>query len=143
MPTITVLRKEGFGFTATDESGQLIAMDASPDAGGNNQGFRPMQGLLASLGGCSGIDVVNILNKQRQPLETLTIQISGEREHNVIPSLWKTIHLHFIIGGEVLQDKARNAIQLSVEKYCSVAETLRRAGCTITWDVKLLGKSEP
>lgn len=144
MPTVTITRTQpDYGFTATDADGQVIQMDTSPEAGGQLYGIRPMQGLLMALGGCSGIDVVSILQKQRQSLETLEIQITGEREPDVIPALWKTVHMRFRMGGALVAAKARKAAQLSVEKYCSVAETLRRAGCTITWEVEIPEASVP
>ena len=67
MPTIQLSRTHGdFGFEATDESGHSIKMDSSPESGGLNYGVRPMQTLLMGLGGCSAIDVISILKKQRQ-----------------------------------------------------------------------------
>jgi putative redox protein len=93
-----------------------------------------MQSLLMALGGCSGIDVVSILNKQRQAFTTLQIRVSGEREQGRPPALWKQAHMQFFIPGVDLA-KAEHAAKLSIEKYCSVAETLRRAGCVITWEV--------
>lgn len=96
-----------------------------------------MQLLLMALGSCSGIDIVSILKKQRQHIEAFTMQVSGEREPGVEPSLWKTVHVVFEIKGEVDKGKAERACQLSIDKYCSVAETLRRAGATITWEVNV------
>lgn len=137
MVTVTITRTQpDYGFEATDQAGQVIKMDTSPDGGGQDYGVRPMQALLMALGGCSGIDIVSILKKQRQPLRELSIRISGEREQDKIPALWKTVHMQFILSGPDA-DKAQHAAKLSVEKYCSVAETLRLAGCTITWDVQL------
>lgn len=139
MVTVTIKRTQPeYGFEATDEAGQVTRMDTSPDGGGRDYGVRPMQSLLMALGGCSGIDIVSILKKQRQPLHELSIRISGEREQDKVPALWKTVHMQFILSGPDAE-KAQYAARLSVEKYCSVAETLRRAGCTITWDVQLIG----
>lgn len=138
MPTVIIKRTHAeYGFTATDQAGNSLTMDTSAANGGEHFGISPMQGLLTSLGGCSGIDIVSILKKQRQQLAHLTIEIEGEREHDVVPALWKTVHMKFMIEGEVSQEKAEYAARLSVEKYCSVAETLRRAGCDITWSVVL------
>lgn len=139
MHTVIIKRTHSeYGFTASDQAGNTQTMDTSPANGGENFGISPMQGLLSALGGCSGIDIVSILKKQRQQLGELSIEIQGEREHDVVPALWKTVHMKFIIGGEVSLEKAEYAAKLSVEKYCSVAETLRRAGCSITWSVVLL-----
>lgn len=126
-----------YGITVTDAKGHTIKIDIPVEQGGNGNGFRPMQTMLAALCGCSSVDVVSILKKQRQPLEDLVIKVDGERQHGVEPSLWEKIHLLFQLKGDVEPGKAVRAVQLSMEKYCSVAETLRRAGATITWEVMI------
>jgi putative redox protein len=136
MATIIINRVHGeYGFEATDQSGKQISMDTTPENGGDNYGVRPMQGLLMALGGCSGIDIVSILKKQRQELNGLTLKVEGEREKDKVPALWEKVHVSFIMSGRIDPEKAKYAAALSIEKYCSVAETLRRAGCEITWDV--------
>lgn len=138
MIEITLDRKEGdFGFEAKDAQGHIIKIDSSLENGGANFGVRPMQSLLMGLGGCSGIDVVSILKKQRQVIESFKMTIQGEREQGKEPSLWKTIHIVFELSGQVDEEKAKRACVLSIDKYCSVAETLRRAGASITWEVKV------
>ncbi len=138
MIKIDVLRtSDDYGFTATDAFGNTVQMDTSPETGGNNYGFRPMQLLLATLGGCSGIDVISILKKQRQQVESFEAHIDGEREPGVEPSLYTNATIVFDLRGKIDPDKAHRACELSIEKYCSVAETLRRAGCTITWQVRI------
>jgi len=124
-----------YGMTVTDAKGHTIKIDVPADQGGHGNGFRPMQTMLAALCGCSSVDVVSILKKQRQPLEDLIIKVDGERQHGAEPALWEKIHLLFQIKGEVDPAKANRAVQLSLEKYCSVAETLRKAGADITWEV--------
>ena len=96
-----------------------------------------MQGMLMSLGSCSGIDIVSILEKQRQEFTSLNIIIVAEREQNKIPSLWIKAHIEFVVKGNLDEDKIKRAATLSIEKYCSVAETMRRAGCTISYEVKI------
>jgi putative redox protein len=112
-----------------------VRFDSSLENGGKNSGVRPMQSLLMALGSCSGIDIVSILKKQKQRLDALKMTIEGEREAGKEPSLWKTIHVLFEFSGDIDPDKAKRACQLSIEKYCSVAETLRRAGAEINWSV--------
>lgn len=124
-----------YGMTVTDAKGHTIKIDIPADQGGHGNGFRPMQTMLAALCGCSSVDVVSILKKQRQPLEDLVIKVDGERQHGVEPALWEKIHLLFQLKGDVDPAKANRAVQLSMEKYCSVAETLRRAGADISWEV--------
>ncbi len=141
---VKVTRVSGdYGFEAEDSSGSRLTMDTSPDHGGTNFGVRPMQNLLISLAGCSGIDVVGILKKQRQEYSALRIIVDGEREQGALPALWVSAHMTFEFEGTLDGAKAVHAAKLSVEKYCSVAETLRRAGCTITWDVVINGESIP
>lgn len=126
-----------FGFEAKDASGHTVRMDTSPETGGQDFGARPMQMLLMGLGGCSGIDIVSILNKQRQKVEAFHMTIEGDREKGKEPSLWEKVHIVFELKGEIDPDKARKACELSMEKYCSVAATLRAAGTDIAWEVKV------
>ncbi|MFL5789018.1 MAG: OsmC family protein [Flavisolibacter sp.] len=136
MVRIELQRVQGdYGFKAKDENGNTLQTDTSIENGGTNFGVRPMQTLLMALGSCSAIDIVSILKKQRQQLDEFEIKIEGEREKGKEPSLWKKIHMHFILKGKIDPDKAQKACTLSVEKYCSVAETLRRAGAAIEWNV--------
>ena len=124
-----------YGFTITDAKGHTMKIDIPADQGGHGDGLRPMQTVLAALCGCSAVDVISILKKQRQPLTDLLIKVDGERQKGVEPALWEKVHLLFQITGDVDPGKASRAVQLSIDKYCSVAETLRRAGANITWGV--------
>lgn len=124
-----------YGVTITDAKGHTMKIDIPEDQGGNGDGLRPMQTVLGALCGCSAVDVISILKKQRQPLEDLVIRVDGERQKGVEPALWETVHLLFEIKGDVDPAKALRAVQLSMDKYCSVAETLRRAGATISFEV--------
>lgn len=104
---------------AMNEDGQTVVMD------GESAAMRPMQMLLSSLGGCSTIDVVLILKKQREPIEDIKVIINGERHDDRVPKTFKHIHLHYIIKGKVNPDKAKRAVDLSMEKYCSVSMMLK------------------
>ncbi len=138
MITIEVKRKEGeFGFEATDANGHIVRLDTKAETGGINFGVRPMQMLLMGLGGCSGIDVVSILRKQRLVIEDFSMKITGEREKDKEPSLWESVHIIFNITGNIDTDKAYRACALSIDKYCSVAQTLKRSGTKITWEVNV------
>jgi putative redox protein len=139
MNIIEMERKTGdFGFQAKDENGNILQTDSSIENGGSNYGFRPMQLILAGLGSCSAIDMVSILKKQRQIVEDFKIKIVGERERNKIPSLWKSVEVTFELYGTIDAEKAKKAASLSMEKHCSVAETLRRSGTEITWNIKVI-----
>ena len=133
------LTEPDFGLTATDIMNHSMQIDIPVDQGGKGNGFRPMQILLAALGSCSAMDIVSILKKQRQELDALTISIDGEREKGKEPSVWETLDMQFTMNGQLDPAKACRAAELSVNKYCSVAETLRRAGATITWNVIVNG----
>jgi putative redox protein len=134
MAKIILERKKGdMGFDARDEMGHVLQTDTSLENGGDDYGYRPMQLLLAGLGSCSAIDVMLILNKQRQQVDDFTIEVQGEREKDVTPALWKSAHLTFHLKGNIDPEKAERAVLLSMERYCSVAETLRRGGTEITW----------
>ena len=127
-----------FGFEARDANGHVVRLDTSPETGGTNFGVRPMQMLLMGLGGCSGIDIVSILKKQRQVIDGFQMKIEGEREAGADPSLWQSVTIVFELKGNIDLAKATRACELSMEKYCSVAETLRKAGCQINWDVRIV-----
>jgi len=138
MIKIDVERVKGdYGFEAKDAFGHTVLIDNSPEGGGTNFGARPMQLVLMGLGGCSGIDVVSILKKQRQAVEGFSMHIEGQREAGVEPSLYKHVTIVFRLRGNIDPDKAQRACDLSMEKYCSVAETLRRAGCELKWKVEI------
>ncbi len=128
MITIDLKRVSGdFHLEATNDTGNSIHLDASPDAGGTGKGMRPMQLLLAALGGCSSVDLVMILKKQKQELKDISITVSGEREKGKVPSLYTDAHIHFKLVGNLDKEKVEKAIVLAVEKYCSVAKTLERS----------------
>jgi len=129
-----------YAFEAKDSNGHIIKMDGAVEIGGNNSGVRPMQALLMSMGGCSGIDIVSILKKQRQDIKDFKMIIEGEREKDKEPALWKYVHITFQFSGNVDLDKANKACALSIDKYCSVAATLRAAGCVIEWSAAINDK---
>ena len=102
MIKLTLERKKGdFGLEAKDERGHSVTTDSSLENGGSDYGFRPMQLLLAGLGSCSAIDMISILKKQRQQVDDFKIEIEGERQKDVIPSLWESIHVTFHITGAI------------------------------------------
>ena len=126
-----------YGFTGRDAAGHELSFDSTIEHGGSNSGVRPMQSLLMALGACSAIDIVSILKKQKQNPSVFKMYIEGEREEAKPVALWKTIHIIFEFSKEVDEEKAKKACALSIEKYCSVAETLRRAGAEIHWNVQI------
>jgi putative redox protein len=129
---------QDFGFEGKDAQGHTVNMDSSPESGGHNFGIRPMQMLLMGLGGCSGIDIISILKKQKQTVDGFKIHIDGQRETGKEPTLWKEVRIIFEFKGNIDPEKATRACALSVEKYCSVAATLMGAGCKIHWETQII-----
>ena len=127
-----------YQFVTTDEAGQTMTMDIPLDQGGHGNGVRPMQALLSALGGCSGVDIVMILKKQKEQIELFEMEINGERAVGKEPALWETIDIVFKLKGSMSKEQAEKACALSMDKYCSVAATLRAAGAIITWDIEIL-----
>jgi putative redox protein len=123
-----------------DADGHILRMDIPVSQGGDGSGFRPMQTLLSALCGCSSVDVISILKKQRQEMDSLEIEVDGDREAGKEPSLWKHVVIKFLINGKIEPAKAWRAVDLSIKKYCSVAETLRLAGAIIDFTVILNGE---
>lgn len=126
------LRKTGgiFDFELKNAREQVVKLNASPDIGGKDEGFRPMELVAGSLAGCSSIDVLHILNKQRIQPESFEVIINATRRDE-IPSIFSRIHLEFIVSDEVPRDKLIRAIELSMDKYCSVTKILEPT-CIIT-----------
>lgn len=111
---------------AHNEAGHTIRMDSGAD-GNPAQAMTPMQLLLAGIGGCSTVDIVLILQKQRQHIADIRVSVEGERAKDQTPAVFTSIHLHYILVGENLDnEKVKRAIDLSLEKYCSVAKTLEK-----------------
>jgi putative redox protein len=112
---------DAFHFEAKGMSGVPVHIDAAENIGGHNAGARPMELLLMGLGGCTAIDVLLIMKKQRQVVEDLKISITGERVkiEGTEMSPFRKINIHFKFKGNLSEDKAQKAIVMSMDKYCS------------------------
>lgn len=118
-------------FEATSETGHKVLMDASIAVGGEDRGSRPMELLLMGLGGCSGIDVIMMLEKGKQAVTDCQMEITSERAEG-IPAVYTKIHLHYTVTGtELNEKKVKRAVELSAEKYCSVSRMLEQS-CSMT-----------
>ena len=125
-------------FLGESGSGHAVVMDGPPDAGGRNLGVRPMEMLLIGLGGCSNFDVVSILRKGRQPVESCEVFLDAERAGEE-PKVFTKIHLHFVVKGRGLKEaQVKRAIELSAEKYCSASIMLGAAGVAISHDYEII-----
>lgn len=113
-------------FTATNAAGATGVIDGPADLGGENAGLRPMETVLSALAGCSAMDVLHIMKKQRQRIERLEVEVDAERA-DAIPSVFTKIHLRFKGYGPIDQEKLQKAVDLSIEKYCSVSKMLQPA----------------
>ena len=124
-----------FGMQAQNEDGQTINFDANSALGGQGFGLRPMEAVASSLAACASIDVLLILKKQRIKLKDYQVDISANREEKV-PSLFSNIHLHFMFSGTKEEVKIQRAVDLSMQKYCSVSKVLEPT-CKITYTIGL------
>ena len=118
----------GSRFVSTDSTGHSVVM-SKPD---ENTGMKPSELILSALAGCASVDVVDILAKKRTPLSYLEVQLSAEQDADP-PWTFRKIYMKFILMGEGLTEKnVQQAIDLSEDKYCSVAATLRGKSEIIT-----------
>lgn len=119
---------QGMQFKGRATSGHTLTMDADEEAGGGNAGFRPMELLLVGFGGCTGMDVISILRKKRQPVTGFEMNVKGEKADDY-PKIYKEVHIEYVVKGKGVQKEAvERAIELSLTKYCSVGATLAKAG---------------
>ncbi|MBA4542314.1 MULTISPECIES: OsmC family protein [Thermoactinomyces] len=120
---VDIVWKGKMHFETTTGSGHQLSLDASPEVGGENLGPRPTEILLSAVGTCSGIDIVDILRKMRLEVASFSMEVSGERaeEH---PRRFTHVHMHYKLTGDLPEEKVRRAVKLSVEKYCSVSNSL-------------------
>ena len=114
----------GLKFTSSDGYGHTVVIDAPERDGEQFDGFKPGEMMLTSLAGCSGIDVVGILRKQRQDVTGIEIRVTGTQEPDP-PWTWETVFVEYVVRGRNLdRRKVERAIHLSETKYCSVGATL-------------------
>lgn len=126
MMKITSQWVDGRCFAATNESGHSVLMDGTP-AGEGKRAPSPMEMLLMGVAGCSSIDVVDILKKQRQQVVDCIATVEGRRADSV-PKVFTAIHIHFkVIGRDLREAAVAQAVQLSAEKYCSASIMLGKA----------------
>jgi len=127
-------------FRATNVDGNTIDMDGSPEIGGEGKGVRPKQVLLMSMAGCSSIDVVTFLKKMRQPIENLEVEATAEMV-DAVPAVFKSVHLHYKIWGDVKPDKAQKVLDMSLGTYCSVSKMIEPT-VEITYDFEIINGGE-
>lgn len=124
---------EALAFTASNEEGQQISIDANRAVGGQGLGMRPMEILASSLASCASIDILLILKKKRIKLAHYEVVAEAVRTFNV-PAVFESVHLVFTIGEDDPLAEVEKAVKLSIDKYCSVAAMLRH-DCQITYEI--------
>jgi putative redox protein len=120
-------------FAATSPSGHALVIDSDRKS---NKGPGPMEMLLMALGACTATDVVVVLQKKRQKLESLEVICSGERAAEP-PTVWTKLEMVYRLRGTLDEKAVKHAIELSEEKYCSVAAMLKKTA-TVTWRYEIL-----
>jgi putative redox protein len=122
-------------FEGSNEAGNTVIVEGSPEIGGTGQGIRPMEMLLISMASCSSMDVVSILQKKRQLIDDLKVEVTGIRAENEVPKVFKSINMHFIFKGNLRKESVEQAVKISVEKYCSVVKMLQQSvEITYSWE---------
>lgn len=123
---------ENLHFEATNPSGKQIEVDGSDD----EKAMSPIELLLAAIGTCSAFDVTMMLEKQGEKIDNLKVEVDGLRREEGECKPYHAIHLLFIIKGQFDRNRADRAVQLAVEKYCSVGATLRPE-TKVTYEIRL------
>jgi putative redox protein len=121
---------------ATNEQGIIVKMDGSPEIGGEDLGARPMQLVLMALGGCTSMDMLSMLKKMREEVKGYKVTVDAERatEH---PMVFTKIHIHYSLEGNLKKENVEKAINLSMDKYCSVTHMLNStATITHSFEIK-------
>lgn len=119
----------GLNFKGTNERGQSIQLS------GNKEAVSPMESVLMAAASCSAIDIETILKKMRQDVQSIEVVVEGTRA-DAVPAIFVNMHLHYIIVGDVKEEKAIKAAQMSLEQYCSVSLMLSKS-VTITHSVEV------
>jgi len=123
---VTTTWKENMLFESDNPGGHNLLIDTSKENGGKDSGYRPKALMLSSLAGCSGLDVVSLLEKMRASIDDFKIIVTGEltEEH---PKFYNKILVEYHFYGKELDgEKINKAVNLSVEKYCGVMEMFRQ-----------------
>jgi putative redox protein len=118
--------KHGFSFDGTAGSGFHVGLGARTETGEPAEGLSPMELILVGLAGCTGMDVISILLKKRQPVQGFEVKVSGERASDH-PKVYTEIEVEYVVQGKGVEREAvERAVELSETKYCSVSAMLRK-----------------
>ena len=111
-------------FQVSNSDGKSVLLDNKSKSFGEIQGISPMELLLMGIAGCSSIDIIAILDKQKINPISLKMDVKGHRHENQVPALFYQIDIKIYLEGSFSPEKAKRAARLSFEKYCSVSKTL-------------------
>ena len=115
---------EDYLFEVSNSDGKSVLLDNKSKSFGEIQGISPMELLLMGIAGCSSIDIIAILDKQKINPISLKMDVKGHRHENQVPALFYQIDINIYLEGRFSPEKAKRAAKLSFEKYCSVSKTL-------------------
>lgn len=133
---ISVVWNQQMKFTGHSNQGFEIDLDAKPEAGGNGQGFLPMEMIANGLAGCTAMDVISILQKKRQPVRRFEVKIHADRAET-LPKVFTNILIEYIVEGEGVDLAAvERAVQLSQEKYCPAIAMFKKV-CPVDFKITL------
>ncbi|MER2600283.1 MAG: OsmC family protein [Caldilineales bacterium] len=121
---------------AENDSGNTFLLDSSAAVGGKNRGARPLQLLLIGLAGCTAMDVLSILQRKREPVKDLQVTVSGEQAESH-PRVFTSLHIEYIVTGNVSEKAVERAIALSENTYCP-AQAMLRSGTPITSSYRIV-----
>lgn len=116
-------------FKGTNERGQSLQFS------GQQEAVSPMESVLMAAAACSTIDVEIILKKMRQDVKSVLVEVEGTRA-DAVPAVFTKIHMHYIVSGDIKEDKVRKAVEMSMEQYCSVSIMLSKS-VQITYSVEV------
>lgn len=121
-------------FKGTNDRGQSFQFS------GSKESVSPMESVLMSAAACSAIDVEIFLKKMRQEFHNIEVEVEGKRV-DAVPAIFSDIHLHYKIYGDVKPDKAKKAVEMSMEKYCSVSIMLQK-GINMTHSHEVISEAK-
>lgn len=140
--TANVTWKGDMHFTATADTGFRLTLDAAPSVGGQGMGFRPLELMLVSLAGCTGMDVISILKKKRQDVTGFEVHAEGDQASD-FPKVYTDIRVTYIVRGRDIDPAAvERSIELSETKYCPATAMLRQAA-NITSSYEIVEEVQP
>jgi len=125
MATVRATWNGKMQFTISDPRGRSVVADTDPEHGGESAGFLPREFMLIGLAGCTGMDVISILQKKRQPAQGFEVTVRGDMRDEP-PRYYERVRIDYAVHGDVDEAALERAIELSITKYCSVYATMKQ-----------------